>query len=332
MGWNHWYAHYNRVTDKMMREAADVMVASGMADVGYQYVNIDDCWMKPGAKDDPSCGSGRCATPQGNILRNAALPRHEGPDRLHPRQGPQGRHLHLAGPAAPAPASPAPTSTRSRTPRQFAEWGFDFLKYDWCSYGEIAGKGSRASRRFKKPYRLMGEILKQPAPRHRLQPLPVRHGRRLGVGRRGRRPVAGAPPATWASSSTGFFEVALTNAEHRDCFDGPGPGTTPTTSRSATSAPPRAGREPQPCPLTPNEQYSFMSLWCLMAAPLFYSGDMSRLDAFTLNVLCNPEVIEVDQDPLGKPGRRVSRQGPLEVWVQTWRTARRPSASSTAAR
>ncbi len=45
MGWNHWYAHYDRITDAMMREAADVMIASGMADVGYQYVNIDDCWM-----------------------------------------------------------------------------------------------------------------------------------------------------------------------------------------------------------------------------------------------------------------------------------------------
>ena len=45
MGWNHWYAHYRRVTDAMMREAADIMVASGMADVGYQYANIDDCWM-----------------------------------------------------------------------------------------------------------------------------------------------------------------------------------------------------------------------------------------------------------------------------------------------
>ena len=45
MGWNHWYTHYNRITDKVMREAADAMVASGMADAGYQYVNIDDCWM-----------------------------------------------------------------------------------------------------------------------------------------------------------------------------------------------------------------------------------------------------------------------------------------------
>jgi alpha-galactosidase len=61
----------------------------------------------------------------------------------------------------------------------------------------------------------------------------------------------------------------------------------------------------KPTPLTPNEQYSYMSMWCLMAAPLFYSGDITRLDAFTLNVLCNAEVIEVDQDPLGKQARIV---------------------------
>lgn len=47
------------------------------------------------------------------------------------------------------------------------------------------------------------------------------------------------------------------------------------------------------------------SLWCLLAAPLFYSGDLSRLDEFTLNILCNPELIEVNQDPLGITGRVV---------------------------
>ncbi|MGW8182176.1 MAG: alpha-galactosidase, partial [bacterium] len=60
---------------------------------------------------------------------------------------------------------------------------------------------------------------------------------------------------------------------------------------------------PKPCPLYPSEQYAYMSLWALMASPLFFSGDMSQLDAFTLNVLCNPEVIAVSQDPLGKSGR-----------------------------
>ena len=74
--------------------------------------------------------------------------------------------------------------------------------------------------------------------------------------------------------------------------------------------------EPTPCPLTPSEQYSYMSLWCLMAAPLFYSGDMTQLDAFTLNVLCNPEVIEINQDTLGKQGYPVVVDTDREVWTK----------------
>ncbi len=57
--------------------------------------------------------------------------------------------------------------------------------------------------------------------------------------------------------------------------------------------------------LTGDEQYSYMSMWCLMAAPLIFSGDMAKLDEFTINVLCNPEVIDVDQDALGKQARPV---------------------------
>ena len=61
--------------------------------------------------------------------------------------------------------------------------------------------------------------------------------------------------------------------------------------------------EGTPTSLTPNEQYSYMSMWSLMAAPLIFSGDMAKLDPFTLNVLCNAEVIDVDQDALGKQAR-----------------------------
>ena len=71
-----------------------------------------------------------------------------------------------------------------------------------------------------------------------------------------------------------------------------------------------------PTPLTPDEQYAHVSLWCLLAAPLIFSGDITRLDDFTLGLLCNDEVIDVDQDPLGQPGRRVAKQGPLEVWAK----------------
>jgi alpha-galactosidase len=69
-----------------------------------------------------------------------------------------------------------------------------------------------------------------------------------------------------------------------------------------------------PTPLTPNEQYTQVSLWSIVAAPLIFSGDITRLDEFTLSLLTNDEVIEVDQDPLGKPGHRVSKDGNMEVW------------------
>ena len=87
-----------------------------------------------------------------------------------------------------------------------------------------------------------------------------------------------------------------------------------------------------PTPLTPNEQYTHVSLWCLVAAPLIFSGDITRLDDFTLSLLCNDEVIDVDQDPLGKPGRRVAKDGDLEVWAKDMEDGRRRSACSTAAK
>jgi alpha-galactosidase len=59
--------------------------------------------------------------------------------------------------------------------------------------------------------------------------------------------------------------------------------------------------------LTADEQYSYMSMWTLMAAPLFYSGDLAHLDEFILNVLCNAEVIDLGQDPLGRQARIVRK-------------------------
>jgi alpha-galactosidase len=71
-----------------------------------------------------------------------------------------------------------------------------------------------------------------------------------------------------------------------------------------------------PTPLTPNEQYSHVSLWSILAAPLIFSGDITRMDEFTLGLLTNDEVLDVDQDPLGKPGYRVKKDGDLEVWAR----------------
>jgi alpha-galactosidase len=104
----------------------------------------------------------------------------------------------------------------------------------------------------------------------------------------------------------GFYAIGLSNARHAD-FAGPGAWNDPDYLLLGWVGDAHRMGEGAPTPLTPNEQYSYMSLWCLMAAPLIFSGDMAKLDAFTLNVLCNPEVIDVDQDPLGRQARLVRR-------------------------
>lgn len=68
--------------------------------------------------------------------------------------------------------------------------------------------------------------------------------------------------------------------------------------------------------MTPNEQYTWMTLWSVLDAPLVFGGDMTQLDDFTLNILTNDEVIAVNQDVLGKQGVPVSKSGKLEVWVK----------------
>jgi alpha-galactosidase len=112
-----------------------------------------------------------------------------------------------------------------------------------------------------------------------------------------------------------IFEVALANAKHRE-WSKPGAWNDPDYIQIGYIGAANGMGMPLPCPLTPNEQYAFMSLWCLSAAPLFFSGDMGKLDEFTVNVLCNPEVIEVDQDPLGQGGRVIPQAEETFVMVK----------------
>ncbi len=300
MGWNHWYTHYDRITDALMRQAADVMVRSGMADVGYQYVDIDDCWMNAPKNNDP-LRVGPLRDEQGNIL----------PNRHFPDMKALTDYIHAQGLKAGIYTSPGPFTCggfagsyehEAQDARQFADWGFDFLKYDWCSYDSVV-KGDHSLPALKKPYRLMGDLLKQ-------QPRDIVFNLcQYGMGDVWEWGAEVGGHCWRTAGDLGFelnriFPVALKNAEHR-AWSKPGSWNDPDYIQIGYIGNARGMGEPMRCPLTPNEQYAFMSLWCLMASPLFYSGDMGRLDDFTLNVLCNPEVIDVDQDPLGQCARVV---------------------------
>lgn len=297
MGWNHWYAHYDRITDKMMREAADVMISSGMADVGYQYVNIDDCWMNAPKNNDPK-RVGPLRDDKMNILPNSYFPDMKGLTD----------YIHTKGLKAGIYTSPGPLTCggfagayqhEEQDALQFAAWGFDFLKYDWCSYGKVP-ENDKSLEAYQKPYRQMGNILKS------LDRDIVFNLCQYGMGGVWKWGAEVGGQSWRTSGDLGFelnriFDVAIKNSEYRQ-YSKPGEWNDPDYIQIGWIGKARGQGVPELTAMPPNMQYAYMSLWCLMASPLIYSGDMSKLDEFTLNVLCNPEVIEVDQDPLGECG------------------------------
>ena len=306
MGWNHWYTHYNRITDKLMREAADVMVSSGMADYGYQYVSIDDCWMiKPGSKDPMLMGEPRDAA--GAVRTNKHFPDMKAlTDYIH------GKGLKAGTYTSPGPLTCAgyvgAYEHEEIDAKKIAEWGFDLLKYDWCSYGKIAR--GKTLEEFQKPYRKMGAIL-QGLDRD-IQLNLCQYG--MGDVWKWGGEVGGH---SWRTTGDlglekdtrlpGFYQIGMRNAEHSE-YAGPGRWNDPDYILiGVIGNAHRIDEAPKPTSLTPDEQYSYMSMWSLMASPLFFSGDMGRLDEFTLNVLCNAEVIDINQDALGKQARIVRR-------------------------
>jgi len=302
MGWNHWYAHYDRITDEMVREAADMLIKSGMADVGYDYVNIDDCWMNAPKNNDPR-RVGPLRDNRGNILSNTYFP------DMKALTG----YIHGKGLKAGIYTSPGTLTCggfsgswqhEEQDARQFADWGFDFLKYDWCSYGKIAGS-DKSLEAFQKPYRQMGSILKS------LNRDMVFNLCQYGMGDVWKWGGEVGGHCWRTSGDLGFeldriFEVALKNSGYR-AYSKPGEWNDPDYIQIGWIGNASKMGNPELTPMPPAMQYAYMSLWSLMAAPLIYSGDMSRLDEFTLNVLCNPEVIEVNQDPLGECGSVIQK-------------------------
>jgi alpha-galactosidase len=309
MGWNDWYTFYEHPSDDLMRKAADIMLTSGLADHGYQYVNIDDSWMGQPKSTDPDL-QGPARDERGMI----------NPNRRFPDMKAMTAYIHGLGLKAGLYTSPGPRTCagfygsydhEALDAARFVEWGFDFLKYDWCSYDEAAPKGSvPESERLQKPYRLMGGLLAR-QPRDIVFNL-CQYG--MGdvwtwggeVGGHSWR-TTGDLGLERGQRLPGFYSVAFKNAEHAE-FARPGRWNDPDyiligyVGNAHSIADP-----PKPTTLTQHEQYSYMSMWVLMAAPLFYSGDITRLDAFTLNVLNNAEVIAVDQDPLGRQARVVRK-------------------------
>ncbi len=295
MGWNSWNCFGCDVNEGSVRAAADAMVASGLINHGWTYINIDDCWE-----------DGR--DPAGKVLSNKKFPDMKAlTDYVH------NKGLKIGLYSSPGPKTCAQHEGSYKHEEQdaarYAEWGFDYLKYDWCSYGDLAPHPNHEQ--LLKPYQVMRAAL------DRVQRDIVFSLCQYGMGNVWEWGAqvggncwrtTGDIIDTWSSMSN----IGFAQAGHEK-FAGPGHWNDPdmlVVGYVGWSA------KVRPTKLTPNEQYTHLSLWCLLCSPLLIGCDMTKLDEFTLNLLANDEVLEVNQDPLGRQATRIVKRGSAEVWAK----------------
>ncbi|WP_344980832.1 glycoside hydrolase family 27 protein [Compostibacter hankyongensis] len=337
MGWCSWNCFGSDVTAKDIRQAVDAMVGSGLINYGWSYINIDDCWMNRPGPDDPVFKIndqiaekyeakedlrrrlsrirfdeqelvGRVRDEQGRILSNKDFP------DMKALTG----YIHGFGLKAGIYTSPGHVTCQNyigaygheeQDARQFATWGFDFLKYDWCGYSLIAPDQSLKS--LQQPYIVMHDALSG-IDRDILFSI-CQYGRGdvwkwgASVGGNMWRTTSDVRD-TWSSISEIGFGMA-----GKEKYAGPGHWNDPDQLVVGYVG---WSKNLRPTYLSPNEQYLQVSLWSLLSAPLIISADLTRLDKFTLNLLTNREVIRVNQDVLGRQAHRVIEAGTVQVWAK----------------
>ena len=321
MGWNSWNCFASAVSEDRVKRAADAMVKSGLINHGWTYINVDDYWQNHRDSKDPTL-RGPFRTAGGGIVPNSRFPDMKG----------LADYIHKLGLKAGLYSSPGPWTCGGCTgswrhekqdAKTYAAWGFDYLKYDWCSYGGIAsgrmtnaanvplwGQMATNDAGAIYPYKVMGNFLRKQK-RDIVFSLCQygmgdvwKWGAQVG-GNCWR--TTGDISDTWSSITGNGFGSA-----GKEKFAGPGHWNDPDMLVVG-----RLGRgKLRPTRLTPNEQYTHISLWCLLSAPLLIGCDMSQLDKFTLSLLSNDEVLAVDQDALGKQASRIWQNGDLEIWAK----------------
>ena len=290
MGWNSWNKFACNITEDTVRKTADAMVSSGMRDAGYQYVVIDDCWH--GERDVNGFIE---ADPEKFPSGIKALA-----DYIHSK----GLKFGIYSDAGRMTCGKRPGSQghEYQDAIQYARWGVDYLKYDWCFTGD---------RNAKEAYALMADALRST-------------GRDivLSICEWGT-----AKPWEWAKNIGNLWR---TTGDIWDSFDkkdkahdwalpvmaivdineplwqhaGPGHWNDPDMLEVGNGG------------MTTAEYRSHFSLWAMMAAPLMAGNDIAKMDEATRSILLNKDVIAIDQDRLGVQGRRVAKDGDREIWVR----------------
>lgn len=323
MGWNSWNCFASEVSADKVKRAADAMVKSGLINHGWNYINVDDFWQNHRDSKDQTL-RGKLRNEAGNIIPNA---------RFGDMKA-LADYVHNLGLKIGLYSSPGPWTCggcagsygyEKQDAHSYFQWGIDYLKYDWCSYGGVVN-GMPENDPYKvgslsyqgggnlstaiKPFKVMGNYLQQ-QPRDIVYSL-CQYGM-SDVWKWGDS-VGGACwrttndiTDTWVSVKN----IALAQ-DKAAAWAKPGNWNDPDMLVVGTVG----WGNPHPSKLKPDEQYLHFSLWSLFAAPLLIGCDMEKLDDFTLNLLTNDEVIEINQDPLGKQATCVQTIGDLRIYVK----------------
>jgi len=283
MGWNSWNRFRGSIDEATVRAIADAMVANGMRDAGYVYVNIDDTWE-----------AGRDSS--GRILTNRKFPDMKAlADYVH------GRGLKLGLYSSPGPFTCAgyegSYGHEADDARTYAAWGIDYLKYDWCGAARLYADGDMPA-----IYQKMGDALRATG-----RPIVFslcQYGRQdvwnwgADVGGNLWR-TTGDIADNWESMS----RIGFSQDEHGPLAK-PGHWNDPDMLEIGNGG------------MTTTEYRTHMSLWALLSAPLLAGNDLRTVAPEILSILANRDVIAIDQDPLGRQARRVKSDGDVEIWAR----------------
>jgi alpha-galactosidase len=292
MGWNSWNKFGCNVNERMIRDMADALVKSGMKDAGYQYVNIDDCWQ---------------------VSRDAGANIVPAPQRFPHGMKAVGDYIHSLGlkfgvysdaGSQTCAGRPGGLGHEYQDAVQYAAWGVDYLKYDWCHSGTQDAKASYANIRAAldsagRPIVL--SICEWGTAK------PWLWGQEVG-GNLWR--TTGDIQDRWGGmekwpdgSCCSHGVLAIIDEQvGLQSYAGPGHWNDPDMLEVGNGG------------MTDAEYRSHFSFWALLAAPLISGNDLRTMRPEIHDILTNKEVIAVDQDPAGHEGERVWKKGDLEVW------------------
>ncbi|KAL9224371.1 hypothetical protein vseg_000408 [Gypsophila vaccaria] len=281
MGWNSWNHYGCNINEQLIRETADALISSGLAKLGYNYVNLDDCWAELERDYEGKFVPKSSKFPSG--IKALA-------DYVHSKGLKLGIYSD-AGLQTCSQTMPGSLGHEEVDAKTFASWGVDYLKYDNCFNNGISPKDR---------YPKMSTALQK-------------YGKEIffSLCEWGQ-----DDPATWAKGignswrTTGDiqdkWDSMTTIADENDkwaSYAGPGGWNDPDMLEVGNGG------------MTTEEYRSHFSLWSLMKAPLLIGCDLSAMDRVTLELLGNKEVISVNQDALGVQGKKVKKMGDLEVWA-----------------